>query len=91
MGSPGGTVVENLPADAGDLGLIPGSGKPTGGGDGTPLQYSCLKNSMDRGLWQAVIHGGHKELDMTEQLSSSSKYQYTISQTWKWSVYGIQP
>ena len=50
MGSPGGTVVENLPADAGDLGLIPGSGKPTGGGDGTPLQYSCLKNSMDRGL-----------------------------------------
>ena len=57
MGFPGGTVVENLPANAGDLGLIPGSGKPTGGGNGTPLQYSCLKNSMDRGLWQAIVHG----------------------------------
>ena len=51
-GLPGGTVVKNLPAnagDAGDAGLIPGSGKSPGEGNGNPLQYSCLKNSMDRG------------------------------------------
>ena len=77
MGFPGGTVVENLPANAGDLGLIPGLGKSPGGGNGKLLQYSCLKNSMDSGPWQATVHGGHKELDMTEQLSSSSKCQYT--------------
>ena len=51
-GLPGGTVVKNLPAnagDAGDAGSIPGSGKSPGEGNGNPLQYSCLKNSMDRG------------------------------------------
>ena len=51
-GLPGGTVVKNLPAnagDAGDAGSIPGSGKSPGEGNGNPLQYSCLKNSMHRG------------------------------------------
>ena len=51
-GLPGGTVVKNLPAnarDAGDLGLISGSGRPPGGGNGNPLQYSCPENFMDRG------------------------------------------
>ena len=46
--------------------LIPGSGRSPGGGDGNPLQYSCLENPMDRGAWQATFHGGHKKLDMTE-------------------------
>ena len=53
-------VVKNLPADAGDVGdsgLIPGSGRSPGGGNGNLLQYSCLKNSMDRGAWQATVHG----------------------------------
>ena len=52
---PGGTEVKNLPASAGDnkrCGLIPGSGRSPGGGNGNPLQYSYLKNSMDRGWLQ---------------------------------------
>ena len=53
-------VVKNLPASAGDIrdmGLIPGSGRFPGGGNGNPLQYSCLENPMDRGDWQATVHG----------------------------------
>ena len=52
-------VVKNLPANAGDIrdsGSIPGSGRSPGGGPGNPLQYSCLKNAMDRGAWQATVH-----------------------------------
>jgi len=45
---------------AGDSGLIPGSGRSPGGGNGNPLQYSCLKNPVDRGAWQATIHGVEK-------------------------------
>ena len=53
-------VVKNLPANAGDvrdMGLIPGSGRFPGEGNGNPLQYSCLENPMDRGAWQATVHG----------------------------------
>ncbi|CAI9159835.1 unnamed protein product [Rangifer tarandus platyrhynchus] len=42
---------------AGDSGSIPGSGRPAGGGNGNPLQYSCLENPMDRGAWRATVHG----------------------------------
>ena len=52
-------VVKNLPAnvgDLGDLGLIPGSGRSPGGGNGNPLQYSCLDNPIDRGAWRATVH-----------------------------------
>ena len=42
--------------DAGDLGSIPGSGRSLGDGNGSPLQYSCLENSVDRGVWQATVH-----------------------------------
>ena len=52
---------------AGDLGSIPGSGRlPGGGGHGSPLQYSFLENPMDKGAWQATVHGGRKESDTTE-------------------------
>ena len=59
-GFPGGSVVKNLPANAGDardMGSIPGSGRSSGGGNGTPLQYSCLGNPMDKGAWWALVHG----------------------------------
>ena len=56
-GFPGGSVVKNLPAKAGDTGLITGLGKSPGEGYGYPLQYSGLENSMDRGAWQATVHG----------------------------------
>ena len=46
---PGGSVVKNLPVDAGDAGSIPGSGRCLGGGHGNPIQYSCMENSKDRG------------------------------------------
>ena len=50
-------MVKNLPANAGDAGLIPGSGRSSGGGNGNPLQYSCLESSMDRRAWWAAVHG----------------------------------
>ena len=56
VGFPGGLVIKNQPANAEDVGSIPGLGKCPGEGNGNPLQYSCLKNSMDRGAWQATIH-----------------------------------
>ena len=56
---PNGCVVKNPPPNAGDrrdMGLIPGWGRSPGVGNGNPLQYSCLENSMDRGAWQATVH-----------------------------------
>ena len=50
-------VVNNLPANAGDLGLIPGAGTSPRGRNGNPLQYSCLGSPMGRGAWQAIVHG----------------------------------
>ena len=58
-GFPGGSVVKNTPAsagDAGDAGSIPGSGRCSGGGHGDPLQYSCLGKPMDRGAWWAMVY-----------------------------------
>ena len=65
----GGSVLKktknkkNLPPNAGDMGSIPGSGRSPGGGNGYPLQDSCLGNSMGRGVWWATVHGGTKESD----------------------------
>ena len=61
-------MAKNLPANAGDardMSSIPGSGRSPGGGNGNPLRYSCLENSMDRGAWQATVHK-ITESDMTE-------------------------
>ena len=65
-------VVKNLPANAGDLrdaGLIPGSGRCPGGGHGSPLQYSCLENPLDRGPWWAMVHRATKNQVRLKQLS----------------------
>ena len=53
-------VVKNLLANAGDAGSISGLGRCPGGGNSNPLWYSCLENSLDRGAWQAVVHGSAK-------------------------------
>ena len=50
-------VVNNLSANAGDVGSIPGSGRSPGEGNGNPLLYSCLENPMDKGAWQGTVHG----------------------------------
>ena len=57
LGFPSGSVGKNLTANAGDLGSIPGLGRSLGEGNGNPLQYSCLENPMNRGAWQARVHG----------------------------------
>ena len=57
MGFPGGSVVNNPPANAGNTGLIPRSGRFPGKGNGNLLQYSCLGNPMDREAWWATVHG----------------------------------
>ena len=60
-----GSVVKNLPANAGDKGSVPGLRRSPGEGIGNPLQYSCLGNLMDRGAWWAIVHGVTEELNMT--------------------------
>ena len=65
----GGSDGKESSCNVEDLGLIPGLGRSPRDGNGNPLQYSGLENSMDRGVWRATIHGvawGHKELDTTE-------------------------
>ena len=56
-GFPHSSVGKESACSAGDLGSIPGSGRSPGEGNGNPLQYSCLENSMDRGAWRATVHG----------------------------------
>ena len=57
LGFPGGSVENNSSTNAGDVGLIPGSEKSSGEGSGNPLQYSCLRNPMGSGAWQATVPG----------------------------------
>ena len=63
LGFLGVSVVKNLPANAGDAGSIPRSGRPLGEVNDNPLQYFCLGNPMDRRAWRATDHGFPKELD----------------------------
>ena len=55
--NPGGSEIRASASNVGDPGSIPGSGRSPGEGNGNPLQYSCLENPMDRGAWQATVHG----------------------------------
>ena len=66
---PDGSVIKNLPANAGDVGdpgLIPGLGRSPVEGNGNLLQYSCLENPMERGAWQSTVHRVTEESDTTE-------------------------
>ena len=75
--SPGGAVVKNRPAKVGDkrdTGSIPGLARSPGEGNGNPLQHSCLENSMDRGAWQATVHGVKKSQTQLNTHASISTY-----------------
>ena len=71
MGFPDDSVGKNMPANAGDAGLIPGSGRSPGEANGNPLRYSCLGNPMDREAWWAT-----KEWDMTQQLKNRNNKMF---------------
>ena len=66
QGFPVGSVIKNLPANAGDTHLIPESGRFPAEGNGNPLQYSCLRNPMHRGAYGIIVPGVAKESDMTQ-------------------------
>ena len=74
-GFPGSSADKESAYSAGNLGLIPGSGRFPGEGNGNPLQYSCLENPMDRGAWQATVHEvgrfGHNIVTKPAQYSPS--------------------
>ena len=72
-------MINNLPANAGDIGdagSTPGSGRTSGGGNSNPLQYSCLENSMDRGAWQATVHGVAKSQTQLSTLTCIAMNKY---------------
>ena len=72
-GFPDGSGVKNMPGNVGDSGSITGSGRSPEEGNGSPLQYSCLGNAMDRGAWWAIVHGVTKlgHYLATEQVHAS--------------------
>ena len=76
MGFPGDSRVKNPPTKARDADSIPGSGRSPGEGNGNPFQYSSLGNFMDRGAWQAIVHGVAKESDMTDCVSKQPVFIY---------------
>ena len=80
VGFPGGSVVKNLLINAGDMGSIPGLGRSHGEGNGNPLQYSCLGNPMDRGAWQATVHG---VTNATEQLNNNNSITESLCCTFE--------
>ena len=73
-GFPGGSAIKNPPANVKDGGLILGSGRSPEEGDGNPLQYSCLGNPIDRGVWQATVHRATEESDTTWLLNNKSNF-----------------
>ena len=73
---PGGSGGKESACNAGDLGSIPGAGRSPGEGNGYPIQYSCMENSMNRGAWQAIVHGIRK-LDTTESTHTTGALSST--------------
>ena len=84
VGFPGGTVIKNLPAnagDTGDVGLIPGSERSPREGTGYPFQYSCLENPLDRGAWQATVHGVSKSRTQLSSHTCTHECTLDLSET----------
>ena len=75
MDFPGGSVGKESACNAGDTDLIPGSGGSPEGGHGNLLQYSCLENSVDRGVWQTTVHRVAKRQTQLKQLSTHTHTQ----------------
>ena len=71
-------MVKNLPANAGDVNSITGSGRSHGERNGNPLQYSCLGNPVDRGAWRATVHRSHKQVDTTKRLNKNIHFRSEI-------------
>ena len=83
MGFPGDSMVKNLPAKAGDtrdVDLIPGAGRFPGEGNGNPLHDSFLENPVDRGAWQATVHGVTKSRARLKRLSTCMHAREVIAQ-----------
>ena len=78
MGCPGGSEVKASACNVGDPGLIPGSGRSPGEGNGNPLQYSCLGNPMDRGAWWATVHGVAKSRTQLSDFTFAFKGQIAV-------------
>ena len=89
MGFPGGSV-DKKPAsnagDAGDEGLIPGSGRSAGVGQSNPLQYSCLESHMDRGAWRAAVHGVTKSWAWLSDWAAQLGWMVSGHCEWPWSL-----
>jgi len=75
-------TVKNWPVTREPPGSIPGSERAPGEGNGNPLQYSCLENLMDRGIWWVTVHGVAKESDTTEQLTHTHTHTHTHTIVW---------
>ena len=80
---PGGSVVKNPPANAGDADSIPGLGRSPGGGNGNPLQYSCLENPTARGTWQATVHGVAKSCTWLNNWALTHAHLQTRWSQWR--------
>ena len=94
MGFPSGSDGKESTCNAGDPGLIPGSGRCSGEGNGNPLQYSCLENSMDGGVWRATVHGVTKswtrlsDFTLTFHFHALEKEMATRSSVLAWRIPG---
>ena len=87
---PGGAVVKNLPANAGDrrdTDSTPGLGRPPRGGNGSSLQYSCLENLMNRGAWQAIIRRVTESARLSNSALHSLRICFDLSKTLTHSAY----
>ena len=81
MGFPGCRDSEESACNSGDPGLIPGLGRFPGGGHGNPLQYFCLENPMDRGAWQATVHGVPKSQTQLSSATNANTHTHTDTHT----------